>query len=84
MIYLGAVVEEAEDVTKAHIEYWSHTLDVLANLQKTGQDWLEDPWSAKRALAQWKIVLQKYGECSHMVGWNTVYRDNSYWLTCFK
>jgi hypothetical protein len=71
--HLKVVVEGAKRATATQIQYWSQTLDRLAGLEATSQDWLEDPsskWTANKVLAQWKVVSQKYSECSHTVCWN--------------
>ncbi|KAF9463351.1 hypothetical protein BDZ94DRAFT_1259132 [Collybia nuda] len=68
--HLKTIVEGAKRATAAQIQYWSETLNKLAVLDATSRDWLEDPsskWMAEKALARWKMVLQKYSECSHSV-----------------
>lgn len=70
MRYLKTIVEGAKRATAAQIQYWSQTLEKLMALEATSRDWLEDPssiWTAKKVLVQWKVVLQKYSECSHSV-----------------
>ncbi|KAF9455656.1 hypothetical protein BDZ94DRAFT_1277689 [Collybia nuda] len=67
---IKTVVEAAKHATAVQIQYWSQTLDQLRSLETTSQDWLENPsskWTAKKVLAQWKVVLEKYSECSYMV-----------------
>lgn len=71
MRHLKTIVEAAKRATATQIQYWSQTLDQLASLETTSKDWLENPeskWTAKKVLAQWKVVLQKYSECSYTVG----------------